>query len=154
MSVLPTILKGALQAKGQLMEAKAMQKAHQFNARILELEAENIEKARRIEEYQLRRQREFLEKRQRGMYAKAGVAIAGSPFEVMLRSTKEAILDAMVVNYNAYIKRRQKLAQAEMERYYGKVRRQAGVFGAAVTLLSTAAEVYSQITPTPKGGAK
>lgn len=114
-------------AFGDIMAGDQANQAYQYNAQLaLEQEGFSIDKLDKAEVGML--------STQRAMYAKAGVAMTGSPFDVALKTATNFEMDKQITRYNAQSK-------ANMDVYQGQVAKSQGEMKAAGDLLSGAAQI-------------
>lgn len=130
---------GAVSAYGSYQQGKQEQKAYDYNAQIAERSAEAARIRAKLNEYQKMKAAKTQVGFERGIYAKAGVAVdTGSPLDAMVESLSNAYLDIAIDSYNNKITENQATSEASMSRYYGKQAKSAGMFKAGMTLLETA----------------
>ncbi len=142
----------AMQAVGAIQQAnaasasyKSQQQAADYNATVLEQNA-GVERsqANAREEAQRREARRILGS-QRAAFSQAGTGLSGSAADVMAQSATDAELDALTLRYEGDMRSRGMMAQAEGERYHGRVAsanassaKTAGYLSAAGSILSGA----------------
>ncbi|MCM8784562.1 MAG: hypothetical protein NC818_07375 [Candidatus Omnitrophica bacterium] len=132
------IVAGAgMEIASQYQQARAYQEQAEYNARVAELQAQQVERAQKLEEYRLNRAKEALLGKQRALYAKAGVSLEGSPLEVLADTEAQYQLDLSVSRYNADVQKRRLGYEAGYQRYAGKQYMRAGYLGMGTTLLTT-----------------
>lgn len=121
---------------------KQQQKAAEYNAAqqfILGIQ----EKARR--ELEARRHREQalrLLSRQKSLYLKAGVAMEGTPLEVIGQTAAEAEMDALIIEKTGQGEYLERLAKMGMFQEMGAGYEYAGYLKAGTTLLTGAASTF------------
>lgn len=71
---------------------------------------------------------------QHAMYAKAGVAMTGSPLDTALNTASQFEMDKQITTYNA-------ASAANMDKYEGQIAKQQGEFNAAGSLLQGAGDM-------------
>ncbi len=111
-------------AAGQMQAGQAQKKMAQYNARVAEDTAR----------YQAERQQDKVSRLMgaaRVAVNKSGIAMSGSPLDVLADSAMQSELDHQAIL-------RQGAAQAAMDRYQGSQAARAGYFGAATALLKGA----------------
>lgn len=172
---------GGMQAYGQYQEGQAIGGAEEYNAAASEtnalLELKNASVARQEigiirakRKLSIGREKKAARKvlsTQEAMFAKAGVALTGSPLDVMQESLENLELDIMIGDINAEIEasrlqseveHRKILAEqeritAEQHRVAGREAKRAGKLRAGATLLTSAAsfgsKMYAPKTPSP-----
>lgn len=117
----------AMSAIGAIQAGQAQKKMANYNARIAEDTAR----------YQAERQQDKVSRLMgaaRVAVNKSGIAMSGSPLDVLADSAMQSELDHQAIL-------RQGAAQAAMDRYQGSQAARAGYFGAATALLSGAGKI-------------
>lgn len=141
------VLSTGMQALGSLLQTRAQMQAAEFNAALARQRAEQEERAKEIDLYQLKRRKRRLLGKQRALYAKAGLDIEGTPLEVLADTEAQFELDKRLAEYNREIAKR----QAETESSFYKFRRRQlatlGLADVGSTLLTGALEypLYKKI---------
>ena len=138
--LISSVVSTAANVGGSMMQGKARQSADNYNADLAEQQGA-------YEVAKLAEREESLNSTQRAMYAKAGVAMSGSPLEVMIKSRSDFEMDKAAAKYNSESK-------ANMLRYEGKQAKTAGMFNAGNALLQGGIRAYQLGTiPTTDTGA-
>lgn len=110
--------------KAQMQEARytgeAMRQVEEYNAAVLRQQADLIRKSGELDIARQRKQAVAFKARQKALYAKAGVLLEGSPFEVIVDSAAEAELDIGITKYNTEIAALRAESQARYHEYLGK----------------------------------
>jgi len=114
-----------LSAVGQLQQAHAASQAAAYNAQIAEMEAKAIKVSGEREAERLKREKRLMTGKQKALYAKAGVRLAGSPFEVLSDTATQYELDIQAQRYTTQIG----ITKAQTEAQY--LRQRAGAYGIA-----------------------
>jgi hypothetical protein len=120
------VASAAMSAAGAIQAGQAQKKMAQYNARVAEDTAR----------YQAERQQDKVQRLMgaaRVAVNKSGIAMSGSPLDVLADSAMQSELDHQAIL-------RQGKAQAAMDRYQGGQAARAGYFGAATALLSGASK--------------
>jgi hypothetical protein len=132
----------AVQAIGAIQQGNAAKAAADYNASMLDRNAE-IERsqANQREEAKRREVRQVLGQ-QRAAFAQSGGGMEGSAADVMQQSAINAELDALTLRYEGDIRARGMESEARMERFAGKQAQKAGYFKAAGSILSGAGAYY------------
>ena len=139
---------------GDLMGGKAAQKAANYNAALLDRDAKIKEQEAKAgyavyTKFDLPRFNDNADKL-RGQinttYATSGVELSGTPLEVLFENELNLERDRDMMKYNAEVARDQKYndainlrAEANIERYRGKVAKKVSYYQAGQSLLNTAA---------------
>jgi hypothetical protein len=113
---------GAIQsANAQAASYRSQKAASDYNAAVLDQNA-GIERsqANAREEAQRREARQILGS-QRAAFAQSGTGLSGSAADVMAQSARDAELDALTLRYEGDMRARGLMAEAEGERYQGRV---------------------------------
>ena len=138
---------------GDLFAGKAAQKAAEYNAKI----AENNKKIKDMEAKQIMsvhndfnlpkfdRTVQEIQGTTRVSYLTSGAALEGTPVEALYANALELETDRDIMQFNAENARDTKInegimlqAEADLQRFRGKVARKASYFAAGQSLLSTA----------------
>ena len=139
---------------GDLMGGKAAQKAANYNAALLDRDAKIKEQEAKAgyavyTKFDVPRFNDNADKL-RGQinttYATSGVELSGTPLEVLFENELNLEIDRDMMQYNAEVARDQKYndainlrAEANIERYRGKVAKKVSYYQAGQSLLNTAA---------------
>jgi hypothetical protein len=118
------VASAAMSAAGAIQAGQAQKKMAQYNARVAEDTAR----------YQAERQQDKVNRLMGGARVavnKSGIAMSGSPLDVLADSAMQSELDHQAIL-------RQGAAQAAMDRFQGSQAARAGYFGAATALLKGA----------------
>ena len=139
---------------GDIYAGKAQQKAAEYNASIVESNKKiKLEEAKQImsvhNEFTLPKFDKTVEEIQGGTttyFASSGVALEGTPVEALYAQELELQTDRDIMTFNAENARDTKeneaimmQAEADLQRYRGKVAKKASYFAAGQSLLNTAA---------------
>lgn len=134
---------GAVSAYGQLYQGEASAAAAEFNAQIAEQNAiDSIARAKEEE----RRHRVMARKQigdMRASFGASGVAMEGSPLEVMQESAANAELDALSIRHEGEARATAFRNEARLARFGGQTARTAGQIGAVSSLLMAGANASS-----------
>ena len=137
-----SIVSGVFGAVGANYQGQAQAKAYEANARLAEDEARQAEQRAVYEEALHRQRMAKLESSQRAGYAKAGVALEGSPLEAIIASATEGERDAAVIRYQGELDAWRSRSEASLNRGYAKASRTAGYIGAATSIAGGAAQHF------------
>ena len=129
-------------AVGAISAGNAADESAKYNAKILNQNAE-VERAQSSvrEDAQRRKSRQVLGA-QRAAFAQAGTGSGGSALDVMNQSSRDAELDALTMRYEGDLRARGLKAQAEGEKYQGRMAKKASYFKATGSLIGGAAKGY------------
>jgi hypothetical protein len=129
----------AISALGSIQQGKSAQSAANANADNLEQNAAIERSQANQREEAKRREARMILGNQRAGFAQAGGGMGGSAADVMRQSSINAELDALTLRYEGDLRARGMQAEAQQERFAGKVAKRAGYFNAASSILSGAA---------------
>lgn len=133
-----TVASAAMAAK-QGMDAK---KSAEYNAKVSEMEAEQVTKSAEFEADKQRQDVERLLASQRAVYGASGIDISagGSVSKVQQQTAIEGNLDTQAILYNGEIEAARARNAASFARFSGKQQQTAGFVNAGTTLLSGASK--------------
>ena len=124
-------------AKGQHAQGQAEKVAYDYNADVMDQEAEAEEVSARQEAELKREEIQTLISNQRVAYGVAGVVLSeGSPLVVLAETAGEGEKEALTIRYGGNVKATSLRNRANLQRYYGGVSEKAGKIKATGTLLS------------------
>jgi len=133
---------GALQSLQAGKDAKAWS---EYNAAVLEREAEMARQNAALEAEQQRKAGERMKGAQRAAFAKAGVDVgSGSPLDVLAETAAETELAVSTIKWAGEQQARRAISAAEASRMKGDAAKRASYWGAGTTLLSGASRMASQ----------
>lgn len=140
---------GAMAAKDA---GEAQKNATEYNAKVMEAQAQSEREAATFEETRQREQAAKMRARQRVAYLASGVDLSeGTPLEVLGAQAGEMEMDAMAIRYNGEVKARQSESQAGIYRVQGQQAQKAGMINAGSSLLtgfgSAATLIMNKYTP-------
>lgn len=118
---------------GQVQQAKATKAAAEFNARVAENEAVNVENERAESVRRKRIENRRALAKQRAGAARAGVLFEGSPLDIAAETAGELELRVLDENRAALAERTRLTAQAGITRFEGRQRPKAAKIGAVGT---------------------
>jgi hypothetical protein len=95
------VISGLANIATNFINAQRTKNVYKFNAAMAQLQGRLIKLGTDVEIKNIREKAMSLFSTQQALYAKAGVAITGSPLEVMAESLKDAELDAIYTDINA-----------------------------------------------------
>lgn len=140
---------GGMQAFGQYKAGRAEAEALKMSEALALQEAAEIERASR---YETERRLEMGEKviaRQRALYAKAGVAVEGTPMEVLASTAEEIQRDVDVARRAGYMQKARKLLEAKQYRRGARATIGALPWQIGATLLGGGAQAAFRLAPYP-----
>ena len=127
----------ALSGAGKALEGFGEMRAGQYNARVLNAQAQQAALNAGLEEANLRRaQRQELDA-QMAQIGSRGIAPSGSIVDVIRQNAENAEMDALTLRYRGEIERAGLKAQAKMVAYEGQQKMYAGLSGAGSKMLTS-----------------
>lgn len=133
-----------MSARQQAQAGREERALYAQRAGVAEEEAVAITKATRHEAREKRKEGRRFKARQKALFAKSGVKIAGTSPLVMRETEKEFARDAAFIQEGGMVEARRMRSQAGMERQMGVSAYRAGIWGAGTTLLTGAGTTYSR----------
>lgn len=134
---------GAMAAKDA---GEAQKAAADYNAKVLEAQAQSEREAAAFEETQQREKAAKMRARQRVAYLASGVDLSeGTPLEVLGQQAGEMEMDALTIRYNGEIKAKQSESQAAIYRMQGAQAKKAGYTNAGSSLLTGVGSMATSI---------
>ncbi len=132
-----SIVGSVISAKGKRDQGQVEQQAYDYNAEILEGEAETVKEKAFYDEEVYREKVSNLISTQRAAYGASGVVVGeGSPLVVMADTARQGEKEALMIRYGGSVEGTGLLNRAQLQTFYGKAARRAGKIGATTTLLS------------------
>lgn len=132
---------GVISAFGAYLSGQAEERAQRMNAEIARDNADQAILKAQDDARRLRLNGAKVLGDMRAAYGASGVTMEGSPLEVMKQSAANVELDALNALYMGEEKARAFRNEARMSEYRGDFASTAGKFGAASSLLSSAAQM-------------
>lgn len=127
---------------GMITQGKQEKSMGDYNASIYEQQAQSERNSQVLLEQQKRKVIKSQLGTQTAAYAKSGIKMSGSPLEVALDSLTNANMDIAIDKYNSEVKARGYESSAAMAKYEAKQQASRSYTKGAVSLLSTAADIY------------
>lgn len=152
-STLLSVLSTVSQASAQLQEGKSRQAALEYNARIQEQQAAQIEGAKKIDLAQTEKQKRRRLSTIRAQAGAFGGTLAGSPLEVLSDTVAEFEIDKTINAFNFDIQKTSALAGASLSRFEGAQARAAGKSKAFSTILTGVSKFASGFLGSATTGA-
>lgn len=154
LSTILTVVSGAVSAIGAIQQANAAAASAEYNAQIMERNAEIIDQDRKsatkqaqVDADDKRRDNRRTLSTIRAAYGSTGLEMAGSPLDVLEDSANELELDATRIEYEGRvknregaIKKREALEGARNSRMEGKAAKSAGYISAFGYLVGAGAK--------------
>jgi len=126
-----------LSAYGAYEQGKQAEKMAEYNAAVERNNALQAQMEAQVAAKAKRKEAEAMNKRQRALYAKAGVVAGeGTPLEVLAETAMDMELEALEIERFGKVTAQKHRDQAAIDIYSGKAAKRAGTLNAGATLLS------------------
>ena len=133
-----------IQAAGMIAQGRQAQVMAEYQARAYEQQAQADAQASAFEQGQERKRQDLAAAAARAQVGAAGVALAGSPTEVLAANAREGQLDIQAIRYGSQLRQNQLRTQAGISRFEGRQARQAATIGAAGAVVGGLTSAYSR----------
>jgi len=134
-------------------QGKQAEKMAEYNAAVEHNNALQAQMEAQVAAKTKRKEAEAMNKRQRALYAKAGVVNEGTPLEVLAETAMDMELEALEIERFGKVTAQKHRDQAAIDIYSGKSAKRAGTLNAGETLLSGLGSMAKMNTkPTVKSG--
>lgn len=130
----------ALSGAGKALEGFGEMRAGQYNARVLNAQAQQAAMNAGLEEANLRRAQRQELAAQMAEIGSRGIAPSGSIVDVIRQNADNAEMDALTLRYRGEIERAGLKAQAKMAAFEGRQKFYGGISGAGSKLLTSVGE--------------
>jgi len=130
-SVAGSVASGAMQQQMANAQAKAYEQQAQADGQASAYEAR-----------QERKKQELLQANARAQVGASGVAMAGSPSDVLIANAREGELDIRAIQYGSQIRQNNLRTQADISRFSGKQAMAGGIINAGSGLISGLSGLY------------
>jgi hypothetical protein len=150
-----TVAAAAMSAASSIQQGKQASAAAKFNADMQNRNAGIARQQAAAEEEKQRRLGYMRQGAARAAYGASGVAIEGSPLDILEQSAAQEELDALNIRYRGAIGAQSAEGQAALSSMRGDAAMQAGYMGAGSAILlggARAAGIYAKI-PSPSSSA-
>jgi hypothetical protein len=147
-----SLIGSGMDAYGTYSSAKSTKQASDYNATVLEQNAQATRISSSLREMGERKSMRELEGAQLSAFARSGVELTGSPLKAMFNSMANAEFDIAVNNYNAEISARGYESEATMRRYYGEQGMYSGMAKAGITMAKAGVEFALKNIKQPGAG--
>ena len=132
-----TVISSIVGAMSAISAGEAQQDALDYNAEVMEAQAQSDRDAASYEENRQREANAKLRARQRVAYLSSGVDLSeGTPLEVLGNQAGEMEMDALAIRYNGELKAKQSESQANIYRMQGVQASKAGFTNAGSSLMT------------------
>lgn len=115
---------------GSIVEGAQQQQMANAQAKAYEQQAQADAQASAFEQAQERKKQQLQQAAARAQVGASGVAIAGSPTEVLAANARQGQLDLKAIQYGSQIRQNNLRTQADITRYQGKQAFGASIFKA------------------------
>jgi hypothetical protein len=126
----------AISAGGALMQGKQAEAAANYQAQVYKRQAEQEKAASAYEQGRERHRQELAQSAARAQVGASGVALSGSPAEVLAANARQGELDVQAMRYGSQLRSDALTTQAGISQFSGKQAKQASYLAGASTLLS------------------
>ena len=126
----------AMSAYGAVQQANAQKQAAQFNAKLNERNATIALDQAGADALRVRRNAAQIQGSAVAGYGASGVALEGSPLDVLGASAEQASLDESTVRYKGTLKAMGYHSNAELDQFAGRTAEQQGYLNSASALLT------------------
>jgi hypothetical protein len=134
----------AISAAGMVMQGKQAEAMSEYQAKAYGQQAAADQQASAYEASRERHKQELLQAQARAQVGASGVALAGSPTEVLVANAREGELDLQAIRYGSQLRQNNLNTQAAIARFSGKQAKTASYIGAAGTAVSGFMSTYER----------
>lgn len=124
-----------------------------YQAKAYEQQAQADAQASAFESAQERKKQELLQAQARAQVGASGVAVAGSPSEVLAANAKQNQLDLKAIQYGSTLRQNSLNTQASISRFSGKQAMGASLIKAGTGLVSGISNLYDPNKAVKFGGS-
>lgn len=148
-----TIASAGISAAGSLMQGQQAQQMADMQAKAYEQQAQADAQASSFEAQRERRKQELLQANARAQVGASGVALAGSPTEVLTANAREGQLDIQAIRYGSQLRQNGLRTQAAISRFSGQQAKTASFINAGSNLISGISNLYDPNRAVKFGGS-
>lgn len=123
-----------ISAAGQIMQGQQAQAMADYQAKAYEQQARADRQASAYEAAQERRKQELEQAAARAQVGASGVALRGSPSEVLAANAVQGEMDILAIRYGSQLRQNNLRTQAGISRFSGRQAKTASIIGAAGTV--------------------
>ena len=127
-------------AWGQAQEGEERASTEQFNADILRQKGKIVKARSRLNILRQRKEAKTVMSTQQALYSKAGVALTGSPLQVIEESAANAELDILITEFNTLMEVSRLESEAQEKVRLAKAEKRMGRVRAGKTLLEAVSQ--------------
>lgn len=132
----------AVSAFGQISQGNTAAEMGKLQNQAYQQQAKSVETASAFEALQTRRKQELAEGNARAQVGASGVAVEGSPTEVLTANAGQGELDIQAIMFGSKVKSNQLLTQGNIAEWSGGKAQTAGYIAGASTLLTGTAQAF------------
>jgi hypothetical protein len=132
----------AISAAGSIAQGRQAEVMANYQAKAYGQQARADAQSAAYEASQERRQQALLEANARAQVGASGVALAGSPTDVLAANARAGELDIQAIRYGSQLRQNSLRTQAAISKYQGAQAKQAGYINAASTAVSGLGSAY------------
>lgn len=132
----------AISAFGSIAQGVQQQQMANMQAKAYEQQAQADAQASAYEAQQERRRQNLLAANARAQVGASGVALSGSPTEVLTANARQGALDIEAIRYGSQLRQNSLKTQADISRFSGKQAKTAGFINAGSNLVSGLSNLY------------
>lgn len=136
-----------LSAGGAIASGAQQQQMANYQAKAYEQQAQAEGQASAFEAAQERKKQELQQAAARAAVGASGVAVAGSPTEVLAANAKQGQLDIKAIQYGSQIRQNSLRTQADISKFSGKQAMTAGIINGVTGLASGIAKIKMNQNP-------
>jgi hypothetical protein len=129
------------------MEGAQQKQMAEYQAKAYEQQAQADSQASAFEQAQERHKQDLQLAAARAQVGASGVAVAGSPTEVLAANAKQNQLDLKAIQYGSQIRQNNLNTQASISRFSGKQAMAAGIFKGVTTGVAGLAKIQMAQSP-------
>jgi cytochrome c biogenesis factor len=142
-----------LSVGGALMEGQQQKQMADMQAKAYEQQAQADAQAASFEQAQERHKQDLLQATARAQVGASGVAVTGSPTEVLAANARQNQLDIKAIQYGSQIRQNNLNTQASISRSSGKQAQTASIFKAGSNLVGGLSKIYDPNKAFSLGGS-
>ncbi|AZO00577.1 hypothetical protein EJ066_27570 [Mesorhizobium sp. M9A.F.Ca.ET.002.03.1.2] len=143
----------ALSVGGALAEGQQSRQMADYQAKAYEQQAQADAQSAAFEQSQERHKQDLLQAQARAQAGASGVAISGSPSEVLAANARQGQLDIQAIQYGSQLRQNNLTTQAAISRFSGKQALGASIFKAGGNLVSGLSGIYDPSKAIKFGGS-
>ena len=138
------LIGAGIQAAGMMAQGRNAEMMAEYQARAWEQQAQADAQSAAYEMQRERHRQDLLAASARAQAGASGVALQGSPTEVLAANARQGELDIQAIRYGSQLRQNQLRGQAGISRFEGRQARQAAMIGAAGAAISGIGSAYAR----------